>query len=250
MNNNIKILIARAMDQLGCDKDNVDIEVNRTSDSAHGDFYTNIAMKLAKILKKNPTIIAQDILNAIESDETIEKIEVAPPGYINFFLSNQNKYQVINEILDEKDIYTKQIEKSKKVHVEYVSANPTGPLHVGHGRGMILGEITAKFLSLQGHEVIREYYVNDAGRQIDLLLVSVFLQHIEKSDHIFIDEKNNEDGRMFTYKGNYINDISISLKDKLNLFKKQDILNLLEKPIDSLISYLKDHPTTLKQDAH
>ncbi|MEL0258003.1 MAG: arginine--tRNA ligase [Gammaproteobacteria bacterium] len=243
MNNNIKILIARAMDQLGCDKDNIDIEVNRTSDSAHGDFYTNVAMKLAKILKKKPTIIAQDILNAIESDETIEKIEVASPGYINFFLSNQNKYQVINEILDEKDIYTKQIEKSKKVHVEYVSANPTGPLHVGHGRGMILGEITAKFLSLQGHEVRREYYVNDAGRQIDLLLVSVFLQHIEKSGHIFIDEKNNKDGRLFTYKGNYINDISISLKDKLNLFKKKDILKLLEKPIDSLISYLKDHPS-------
>ncbi len=92
---------------------------------------------------------------------------------------------------------------------------------------MILGEITAKFLSLQGYEVIREYYVNDAGRQIDLLLVSVFLQHTEKSDHIFIDEKNNKDGRLFTYKGNYINDISISLKDKLNLFKKKDILKLL-----------------------
>ena len=245
MNKNINILIAKALDKLGYDKgeiDSVNIEVNRTSDNTHGDFYTNIAMKLAKILRKKPIIIAQDILNAIESDETIEKIEVAPPGYINFFLSNENKYQVINEILDNKDIYTKKIEKSKKVHVEYVSANPTGPLHVGHGRGMILGEITAKFLSLQGYEVIREYYVNDAGRQIDLLLVSVFLQYIEKSSHIFIDEKNSEDGRLFTYKGNYINEISISLKDKLNLYKKKDILNFLEKPIDSLITYLKDHP--------
>ena len=161
---------------------------------------------------------------------------------LNFFLSNQNKYEVIDKILDNEDIYTRQIEKPKKVHVEYVSANPTGPLHVGHGRGMILGEITAKFLSLQGHEVKREYYVNDAGRQIDLLLVSAFLQHIEKSDHIFIDEKNDEDGRLFTYKGSYINDISISLKDKLKLFEKEEILALLEKPIDSLVTYLKDHP--------
>ena len=245
MSKNINILIAKAIDKLVCDKDkidNIDIEVNRTSDSAHGDFYTNIAMKLAKILKKNPLIIAQDILDAIEPDDTIKKIEVAPPGYINFFLSNQNKYEVIDKILDNEDIYTRQIEKPKKVHVEYVSANPTGPLHVGHGRGMILGEITAKFLSLQGHEVKREYYVNDAGRQIDLLLVSAFLQHIEKSGHIFIDEKNDEDGRLFTYKGSYINDISISLKDKLKLFEKEEILALLEKPIDSLVTYLKDHP--------
>ena len=85
MSKNINILIAKAIDKLACDKDkieNIDIEVNRTSDSTHGDFYTNIAMKLAKILKKNPLIIAQDILDAIEPDDTIKKIEVAPPGYI------------------------------------------------------------------------------------------------------------------------------------------------------------------------
>ncbi len=245
MNKNINILVTKALDKLGCDKekiDSVNIEVNRTSDSTHGDFYTNIAMKLAKILGKKPLTIAQDILDAIEYDDTIEKVEIAPPGYINFFLSNQNKYQVINEILDNKDIYTKKIEYPKKVHIEYVSANPTGPLHVGHGRGMVLGEITAKFLSLQGHKVKREYYVNDAGRQIDLLLVSTFLQHIEKSNHVFIDEKNSKDGRLFTYKGDYVNDVAISIKDKLNMFKREEILSLLEKPIDSLISYLKDQP--------
>ena len=208
MNNNIKILIARAMDQLGCDKDNIDIEVNRTSDSAHGDFYTNIAMKLAKILKKKPTIIAQDILNAIESDETIEKIEVAPPGYINFFLSNQNKYQVINEILDEKDIYTKQIEKSKKVHVEYVSANPTGPLHAGHARGAVFGDALASLLKEVGYNVIKEYYINDAGSQIDKLVDSALLRYDEcLGENI----KEIPDG---LYPGEYLKEVGQELVNK------------------------------------
>ena len=108
----------------------------------------------------------------------IIKIESVAPGYINFFISTQNKYDQINKILNLRILSSK---KNKKIiHVEYVSANPTGPLHIGHGRGMMLGEITARFLSYKGHKIKREYYVNDAGRQIDLLLVSVLLKHMGK----------------------------------------------------------------------
>ena len=104
---------------------------------------------------------------------------------------------------------------------------------------MILGEITARFLSYQGHKVKREYYVNDAGRQIDLLLVSVLLSHIGKSKHIFLDEKENEDGHMLTYKGAYIDNVATSLRDNLKQIDKKSIMSLLNKPIDSLIEYLK-----------
>ena len=143
-------------------------------------------MKLAKILKKNPVNIAEEIRDNISLDNHIIKIEAVAPGYINFFLSTKNKYDQIKTILNYKNEFIENGKDKKNIHVEYVSANPTGPLHIGHGRGMILGEITAKFLSYQGHQIKREYYVNDAGRQIDLLLVSVLLSHIDKSKHIYL----------------------------------------------------------------
>jgi len=164
----------------------IDIEINRTTNKTHGDLYTNIAMKLAKIVKKNPLIIAEEIRDHITLNNEIVKIESVAPGYINFFISTKNKYDQINTILNSEDNLIQNVENIKNIHVEYVSANPTGPLHIGHGRGMILGEVTAKFLSYQGHKIIREYYVNDAGRQIDLLLVSVLLCHLGKNKHKFI----------------------------------------------------------------
>ena len=97
--------------------------------------------------------------------------------------------QKIKFIIENDDIFETEEKLKKKVHVEYVSANPTGPLHIGHGRGMILGDVTARFLDYQGYKVNREYYVNDAGRQIDLLLVSTLLRYINKPDHIFVDEE-------------------------------------------------------------
>ena len=164
----------------------IDIEINRTTNKTHGDLYTNIAMKLAKIIKKNPLNIAEQIRDHITLNDKIVKIESVAPGYINFFISTKNKYDQINTILNSEDDLIQNVENTKNIHVEYVSANPTGPLHIGHGRGMILGEVTAKFLSYQGHKIIREYYVNDAGRQIDLLLVSVLLCHLGKNKHIFM----------------------------------------------------------------
>ena len=219
----------------------IDIEINRTTNKTHGDLYTNIAMKLAKIVKKNPLDIAEEIRDHITLNDEIVKIESVAPGYINFFISTKNKYDQINTILNSKDDLIQNVENTKNIHVEYVSANPTGPLHIGHGRGMILGEVTAKFLSYQGHKIVREYYVNDAGRQIDLLLVSVLLCHLGKNKHIFVDEKTNDDGHLVTYKGNYVNDVAISLSHDLEKIDKDSVLNLLNEPIDSLISFLKKH---------
>ena len=238
----IRTKIATALKSLYKARDeilSIDIEINRTSDKAHGDLYTNVAMKLAKILKKNPVNIAEEIRDNISLDNHIIKVESVAPGYINFFLSIKNKYDQINTILNRKNDFVEKQKDKKIIHVEYVSANPTGPLHIGHGRGMILGEITARFLSYQGHQVKREYYVNDAGRQIDLLLVSVLLSHIDKSKHIFLDERENEDGHMLTYKGAYIDNVATSLRDNLKQIDKKSIMSLLNKPIDSLIEYLK-----------
>ena len=218
----------------------VNIEVNKTNDKSHGDYYTNVAMKLAKIVKKNPLLIAEEINRACESIDDVTNIEIAEPGYINFFVSKSNKFSELTRILEDNSIFLKN-NKSQNIHVEFVSANPTGPLHIGHGRGMILGDTTARFLSLQGNKVTREYYINDAGRQIDLLLVSVLLSHLNIKNHIFSDEKNSKEGHLVTYRGAYIDDVSIVIKKNLNKINKNDVLDLLDEPIDKLIAYIKNH---------
>ena len=218
----------------------LDIEVNKTNDKSHGDYYTNIAMKLSKIVKNDPLSIAKEIRSAFETINDIDKIEIAAPGYINFFVSKSNKFSELTRILEDNSIFLKN-NKSQNIHVEFVSANPTGPLHIGHGRGMILGDTTARFLSLQGNKVTREYYINDAGRQIDLLLVSVLLSHLNIKNHIFSDEKNSKEGHLVTYRGAYIDDVSIFIKKNLNKINKNDVLDLLDEPIDKLIAYIKNH---------
>ncbi len=220
--------------------DTLIIEVNKTNDKSHGDLYTNVAMKLAKIVKKDPLSIANEINSNFQSISDLERIEIAEPGYINFFLSKSNKFSELKRILSDNIIFLK-ILNPQNIHVEFVSANPTGPLHIGHGRGMIVGDTTARFLSLQGNKVTREYYINDAGRQIDLLFVSVLLSHLNIKNHVFSDEKNSKEGHLVTYKGAYIDDISISIQNILNKINKEDILNLLDKPIDTLITYIKNH---------
>ena len=218
----------------------LDIEVNKTNDKSHGDYYTNIAMKLAKIVKNDPLSIAKEIYSAFETINDIDKIEIAAPGYINFFVSKSNKFSELTRILEDNSIFLKN-HKSQNIHVEFVSANPTGPLHIGHGRGMILGDTTARFLSLQGNKVTREYYINDAGRQIDLLLVRVLLSHLNIKNHIFSDEKDSKEGHLVTYRGAYIDDISVIIKNNLNKINANDVLDLLDEPIDTLISYIKNH---------
>ena len=247
MSKQIKSKIVDTLTKLYGSVDAIDsliIEVNRTTDTSHGDLYTNVAMKLAKLLRKNPLLIAEEISKNFEAIDSIEKIEIAKPGYINFFLTQSNKFNELNRIINDDLIILKESNK-KNIHIEYVSANPTGPLHIGHGRGMIVGDTTARFLTYQGHSVNREYYVNDAGRQIDLLLVSTLLSYLNREDHVFSDEKESDEGLLVTYKGSYINEVSKIISSFLEEIDGQKVLSLLNEPIDTLIKFLKKHKNYL-----
>jgi arginyl-tRNA synthetase len=158
------------------------IQVERTRDPSHGDFASNIALMLAKPAKSNPREVAKLIVSALpESAHTlISKTEIAGPGFINFFLNDSATLQVIPTILEQGNQYGHNPSGSgRRAHIEFVSANPTGPLHVGHGRGAAYGACVANLLAACGYQVHREYYVNDAGRQMRILGLSVWLRYLE-----------------------------------------------------------------------
>ncbi len=150
------------------------IEVERTRDAAHGDFATNIALQLAKPARKNPRQLAQALVAALPASDLVSKVDVAGPGFINFHLSTTAYQQELSRIVDLGPAYgygTSGL--GERTIIEFVSANPTGPLHVGHGRQAALGDALAALLQSQGHEVSREFYYNDAGVQIQTLALSV-----------------------------------------------------------------------------
>ena len=155
------------------------IELTRTKQESHGDFACNIAMPLAKQLKRNPRDVAKDIVDALPVSPWVEKTEIAGAGFINFFLNNASKQRVVAEILQAGRNFGRAPANGKRVQVEFVSANPTGPLHVGHGRGAAFGASLSNVLSAAGYTVAREYYVNDAGRQMDILALSTWLRYLE-----------------------------------------------------------------------
>jgi len=178
------------------------IQVSRPKQIQHGDFSTNVSLPLAKILKKAPIEIAKGIVERIPSSTLIEKVEIAGPGYINFFLSSEARVELINKILAEKEDFGKStFGKNQKVQVEFVSANPTGPLHVGHGRGAAIGDSIARLLEATGWDVTKEFYYNDAGAQINSLGLSVQARAKKISPD---DKEFPKDG----YQGEYINDIA------------------------------------------
>jgi arginyl-tRNA synthetase len=178
------------------------IQVSRPKQIQHGDFSTNVSLPLAKILKKPPIEIANEIIKRIPVSSLIEKVEIAGAGYINFFLSSEARVKLINKILMEKEDFGKSsVGEKQKIQVEFVSANPTGPLHVGHGRGAAIGDSIARLLDATGWDVTKEFYYNDAGAQINSLALSVQARakKINPTDKGF-----PKDG----YQGEYINDIA------------------------------------------
>ena len=151
--------------------------VERTRDASHGDFSTNVAMRLAKAARKSPRDIATSIISALAENDSVENVEIAGPGFINFYLSQAAFHAEIASILEQGENYGRQPAKSgPKILLEFISANPTGPLHVGHGRLAAYGATIGNLLEATGYSVSREYYVNDAGRQMDILGVSVWLR--------------------------------------------------------------------------
>ena len=159
------------------------IQITRTKDPSHGDFACNLAMMLAKPAGKNPRELAQLLVDALPGNDQLEKVDIAGPGFINFFISQDNTLSVIHDVLQQADTYgLSNIGAGRKVQLEFVSANPTGPLHVGHGRGAAYGATVADLLEAVGFNVHREYYVNDAGRQMDILATSVWLRYLQLCD--------------------------------------------------------------------
>lgn len=158
----------------------VEIEVSKPALPENGDFSSNIAMKLARVLKKNPMEIAQDIVKNISSDK-ITKVEIKNPGFINFFVTKDYLLENINKVLEEKENYgSSNIGAGKKINIEFVSANPTGILHLGNARGGAYGDSLARIMKFSGYDVTSEYYINDLGSQITNLGLSILARYKEK----------------------------------------------------------------------
>ena len=156
------------------------IVLEKPKQAEHGDYACNVALQLARTLKRAPREIAGELVAALPASPCLEKTEVAGAGFINFFLKRSYKQQVVHRILEARGRYgTGARGQGKKVQVEFVSANPTGPLHVGHGRGAAYGASLASVLAASGFDVTREYYVNDFGRQMDILTLSTWLRYLE-----------------------------------------------------------------------
>lgn len=178
------------------------IQIDPTKDKQHGDFASNIAMILAKPVQKKPREIAELLVNTLPSSPYINKVEIAGPGFINFYLSNWALAEIITTILKQKEQYGRnKLGREKRVLVEFVSSNPTGPLHVGHGRHAAFGAVMANLLDAVGFKVSREYYVNDAGRQMDILTASIWLRYLEISGEPIIFPANG-------YQGDYVSVIA------------------------------------------
>jgi arginyl-tRNA synthetase len=155
------------------------VELERPKQANHGDFACNVAMQLSKSLKRNPRELAREIIAALPASDLLEKAEIAGPGFINLFLRPAAWQGVAAHVLEQGAAYGGGTAgRGEKVQIEFVSANPTGPLHVGHGRGAAFGASLANVLTLAGYDVQREYYVNDAGRQMDILALSTWLRYL------------------------------------------------------------------------
>jgi len=192
---------------VGLERRNVAVEPPR--DPAHGDMATNAAMVLAKPAKMKPRDIAAALAPKLAEDPRIDSAEVAGPGFLNLRLSAETWRGVISGVLDAGPNYGRsEIGAGRKVNVEYVSANPTGPLHVGHTRGAVFGDALASLLDFAGHDVTREYYINDGGAQVDVLARSVYLRYLEAHGR----DVAFEDG---TYPGDYLVPVGEALKAKV-----------------------------------
>ena len=175
-------LICAALKSVIPEHANVPILLERPRQAGHGDFSTNIAMQLARTLKRNPRELAELLRTEVPTSKWVEKIEVAGAGFINFTFVPAVKTAVVRNALTQGNDWGRGSPKDEKVQVEFVSANPTGPLHVGHGRGAAYGASLADVLAFAGFEVNREYYINDAGRQMDILALSTWLRYLALFD--------------------------------------------------------------------
>ena len=211
-------------------------QIDRTRDPRHGDFACNVALTLARAAGRPPREIAALIVDALPESELIDLVEIAGPGFINFHLTERAFQREIARILEAGDGYGRSEEGAgQPVIVEFVSANPTGPLHVGHGRHAAYGDSVAKLLEATGHDVHREYYVNDAGRQMDILAVSVWLRYLECLGESVPFPSNG-------YRGGYIRDVAAALAEREGDRLRRSVAEVFDGvPADAPAGDREDH---------
>ena len=246
MKQHIRQLIADSIEFLVSKGDlpsglNIEPTIERARQKQHGDFACNIALVLAKQAKTNPSELAQKIIDNLPPSDRIKVVEIAGPGFINIFLNLTTIQQIIPAILTAGDSYgCSRVGAGIKILLEFVSANPTGPLHVGHGRGAAYGDALARVLRAAGYATDTEYYVNDAGRQMDILVLSVWLRYLALFGAQIEFPKN-------AYQGDYIVGIATELQqqqgDKLSVEVTEVFKDLAnddpELRLDQLISRCK-----------
>ena len=228
---NLKLKIKDALKKLGQEVTLQDIIIENSKDKAHGDYATNAAMKFSRLFAKSPRDVANLIVNNIDMT-SIDKIEIAGPGFINFFMKNDSLQVFVKKIIDENDNYGRVDKNGLKVNVEFVSANPTGLLHVGTARGAAIGDSICRILDFAGYDVTREYYINDAGSQITNLALSIQARYQELFG---LEASIPEDG----YAGQDIIDIAKQIKEEIG-----DKALKMDDPV----SYFKDRGMKIELD--
>lgn len=209
----------------------LEVSLQKPKEEEFGDFSSNLAMQLARSLKKAPRQIAQDIIDFFPDDTRyISKIEIAGPGFINFFISNRPLFEELQRILSTGSSYGRsRVGEGHKVQIEFVSANPTGPLTIGHGRGAVLGDTIARLMEAVGYKVIREYYYNDAGRQMRMLGNSARLRYLQLlGEPVEFPEDH--------YQGEYIIDIARSIQEaEGDAYKDHEDTNYFKEKAETMI---------------
>ena len=233
----IRESILNSIKELYGEVEELKFDVEKPKREVYGDYATNVALVLRGKLKGNPLEIAEKIAERLRKEKIFEKVEVAPPGFINFWISFNYYLENLQEIIERGEEYGRSsIGEGKKVLVEFVSANPTGPLHIGHGRGAGYGDSLARVLEFTGHTVVREYYINDKGTQIDILGNSVYLRAKElKGENVNFPEDH--------YKGEYIYDVAKKIlkthPDLLEIEKEKALEICKKEAVEIILDEIK-----------
>ena len=243
MKNDLIRILKAALKEIGkengIDFSNKKVSIQENKEKAHGDYASNLAMVIAKDLSQSPREVAEKITSLLQSEEWIEKVNIAGPGFINFYLKKDTYNEVLMRIEESgKSFGTNNSGNGERVLIEYVSSNPTGPLHVGHGRGAAFGSVLSELLRIVGYKVDEEYYVNDHGRQMNILTISTWLRYLQQNGQELEFSKKG-------YQGEYVEQLAKELlkeeSTKYNLKENEsDLLELLqsqetEEDLDNLI---------------
>ena len=239
----LKTVLKQIGEENGIDFSNKKVSIQENKEKSHGDYASNLAMAVAKDLSQTPREVAEKICSLLPSEEWIEKVNIAGPGFINFYLKKDTHNEILLLIEESgRDFGRNNSGNGERVLIEYVSSNPTGPLHVGHGRGAAFGSVLSELLRCAGYKVDEEYYVNDHGRQMNILTISIWLRYLHQNGQ---ELKFSKKG----YQGVYVEQLAKQLAEekgtKYNLKENEsDLLELLEaqeteEDLDRLIEWGK-----------